>query len=86
MQEILQLLDETNMINNELLTNEQIVEIYKATTEEEREWYMLLIQNFLDDGTTTTISDLQQAVSYLNVEAFIYKSWMIPVAKSEETV
>lgn len=37
MQEILQLLDETNMINNELLTNEQIVEIYKATTEEERE-------------------------------------------------
>lgn len=86
MQEILQLLDETNLIDNQLLTNEQIVEIYKATTEEEREKYMALIQNFLDDWITTTIEDLQQAVSYLNIEAFVYKTWMIPVAIPEKNV
>lgn len=86
MQEILQLLDETNLIDNQLLTNEQIVEIYKATTEEEREKYMRIIQNFLDNGNAWGVSDLQQAVSYLNIEAFVYKTWMIPVAKSEEIV
>lgn len=86
MQEILQLLDETNLIDNQLLTNEQIVEIYKATTEEEREKYMTLVQNFLDDWTTTTIEDLQQAVSYLNIEAFVYKTWMIPVAIPDKNV
>lgn len=84
MQEILQLLDETNLVQWDLLTNEQIVEIYKATTEEERVWYMTLVQQFLDEWTTTTLSDLQQAVSYLNIEAFVYKSWMLPPEKITE--
>lgn len=84
MQEILQLLDETNLIDNQLLTNEQIVEIYKATTEEEREKYMTLVQNFLDGWTTTTLSDLQQAVSYLNIEAFVYKTGMLPPDRKTE--
>lgn len=81
MQEILQLLDETNLIDNQLLTNEQIVEIYKATTEEERAWYMTLVQDFLDNGW---VSDLQQAVSYLNIEAFVYKTGMLPPEKITE--
>jgi len=78
MQSILELLDETNIIWDRLLTDNEIVEIYKATTEEEREKYMLLIQDFLENYTVPErVSDLTQAVSYLNIEAMIYKNWLI---------
>jgi len=78
MQAILELLDETNIIWDRLLTDNEIVEIYKATTEEEREKYMLLIQDFLENYTIPErVSDLTQAVSYLNIEAMIYKNWLI---------
>lgn len=73
MQEILKLLDESNLIDD-VLTDEQIVEVYKATTEEERTKYMETIQNFLDNGRQ---SELHSAVSYLNLEAYIYKNWFI---------
>ena len=82
MQAILELLDETNLIWDRLLTNNEIVEIYKATTEEEKEQYMLLIQDFLENYTIPErVSDLTQAVSYLNLEAMIYKNWMLPIEK-----
>lgn len=84
MQSILELLDESNLIWDRLLTDNEIVEIYKATTEEEAEKYMLLIQDFLENYTIPErISDLTQAVSYLNIEAMIYKNWMLPIAISE---
>ena len=73
MQEILKLLDESNLIDD-VLTDEQIVEVYKATTEEERTKYMETIQNFLDNGRS---SELHSAVSYLNIESYIYKNWYI---------
>ena len=84
MQSILELLDESNLIWDRLLTDNEIVEIYKATTEEEATNYMLLIQDFLENYTIPErISDLTQAVSYLNIEAMIYKNWMLPIAISE---
>lgn len=82
MQSILELLDETNIIWNRFLTDNEIVEIYKATTEEEATQYMLLIQDFLENYTVPKrVSDLTQAVSYLNLEAMIYKNWMLPIEK-----
>lgn len=84
MQAILELLDETNIIWDRVLTDSEIVEIYKATTEEEKEKYMLLIQDFLENYTIPErVSDLTQAVSYLNLEAMIYKNWMLPIAIPE---
>ena len=81
MQSILELLDKSNLIWDRLLSDNEIVEIYKATTEEERERYMLLIQDFLENYTIPErVSDLTQAVSYLNIEAMIYKNWMLPIA------
>ena len=87
MQSILELLDENNIIWNRFLTDNEIVEIYKATTEEEATQYMLLIQDFLENYTVPKrVSDLTQAVSYLNLEAMIYKNWMLPIAKEEISI
>ena len=48
MKSILSLLDESGLIGDKLLSNNQIVEIYKATTEEEAVGYMETIQALLD--------------------------------------
>jgi len=77
MQSILELLDESNLIKDDFLTDNQVVEIYKATTEEEKEKYMLIIKELLEDyKIPKRVSDLAQAVSYLNLEAMIFKNWM----------
>lgn len=68
MQAILELLEESNIIGDRLLTDSEVIAIYEATTEEERAMYMLKIKDFLENWT---IQDwLQQAVSYLNLENF----------------
>lgn len=81
MQEILKLLDESNLIND-VLTDEQIVEVYKATTEEERTKYMETIQNFLENGI---LSELHSAVSYLNIESYIYINWFIKYEREKNS-
>lgn len=73
MQEIIKLLNESNLIDGKL-NDQQIVEVYKATTEEERNKYIETIQNFLENGRS---SELHSAVSYLNIESYIYKNWFI---------
>ena len=70
MQEILSLLDESNIINWEYLTDNQVVEIYKATTEEEKKQYEDTIQLFLDWWDPES---LRPAVSYLFLENFVLK-------------
>jgi len=70
MQEIIKLLNESNLIDGKL-NDQQIVEVYKATTEEERNKYIETIQNFLENGRS---SELHSAVSYLNIESYIYKN------------
>ncbi len=78
MQSILELLDETNLIWDRVLTDNEIVEIYKATTEEEKEKYMYIIWDLLENYLVPKkISDLTQVVSYLNVEAYIFKNKLI---------
>ena len=73
MQEILNLLDE--MWVDENLSNEQVIEIYNATTEEERVIYMDTIQNLLDNIVVPdNIHELCNAVSYLNIENFVLKN------------
>ena len=68
MQAILELLEESNIIGDRLLTDSEVIAIYEATTEEERTMYMLKIKDFIENWT---IQDwLQQAVSYLNLENF----------------
>jgi len=72
MQSILELIDESNLIWDRLLTDSEIEAIYYATTEEEKEMYMLKIQDYLENWN---IQDwLQQAVSYLNLENFVLKN------------
>ena len=59
----------------EKLNDEQIVEIYKSTTEEEATEYMETIQDLLENKKVPeNISDLCMAVSYLNIEAFVFKN------------
>lgn len=59
----------------EKLNDEQIVEIYKATTEEEAMEYMETIKDLLEnEKIPENISDLCMAVSYLNIEAFVFKN------------
>lgn len=73
MQEILNLLSE--MWVDENLSNEQVIEIYNATTEEERVIYMKTIQNLLDNIVVPdNIHELCNAVSYLNIENFVLKN------------
>lgn len=73
MQEILKLLDK--MWVDENLSNEQVIEIYNATTEEERVIYMETIQNLLDNIVVTdNIHELCSAVSYLSIENFVLKN------------
>lgn len=63
----------------EKLNDEQIVEIYKATTEEEAMEYMETIKDLLEnEKIPENISDLCMAVSYLNIEAFVFKNWKLP--------
>ena len=72
MQEILHLLDE--MWIDENLSNGQVIEIYNATTEEERVNYMATIQDLLDNVIVPdNIHELCNAVSYLNIENFVLK-------------
>ncbi len=60
---------------DENLSNEQVIEIYKATTEEERAIYMETIQNLLDNIIVPdNIHELCNAVSYLNIENFVLKN------------
>lgn len=78
MNSILSLLDESGLIGDEHLSNNQIVEIYKATTEEEAIQYMETIQDLLERYIVPErISELCMAVSYLNIEAFVYKNWYL---------
>lgn len=73
MQEILKLLDK--MWVDENLSNEQVIEIYNATTEEERVIYMETIKNLLDNIIVPdNIHELCSAVSYLNIENFVLKN------------
>lgn len=73
MQEILNLLSE--MWVDENLSDEQIIEIYNATTEEERVIYMETIQDLLDNIIVPdNIHELCNAVSYLNIENFVLKN------------
>jgi hypothetical protein len=75
MNSILLLLDESGLIGDESLSNNQIVEIYKATTEEEAVQYMKTIEDLLEHYIVPErISELCMAVSYLNIEAFVYKN------------
>lgn len=77
MQSILELLEETNMITDNL-SDSQIVEIYKCTTEEEKEQYTKVIQDLLENiRVPDNIHELCSAVSYLNIEAYIYKNNLI---------
>jgi hypothetical protein len=78
MNSILSLLDESGLIWDGSLSNNQIVEIYKSTTEEEAVQYMETIQDLLDKQIVPErISELCMAVSYLNIEAFVYKNWYL---------
>lgn len=73
MQEILNILSE--MWVDENLSDEQIIEIYNATTEEERVIYMETIQDLLDNIIVPdNIHELCSAVSYLNIENFVLKN------------
>lgn len=75
--------DVLNMIaemlpEKENLSDNEIVEIYKATTEEERVMYMRIIENLLERHIVPEdVPELCMAVSYLNIEAYIYKNWLI---------
>lgn len=81
MQEIIKLLNESNLIDGKL-NDQQIVEVYKATTEEERNKYIETIQNFLENGRS---SELHSAVSYLNIESYIYKNWFIKYERKKNS-
>lgn len=75
--------DVLNMIvemleDKEHLSDAEVVEIYKATTEEERTEYMKTIENLLERYIVPEdITELCIAVSYLNIEAMIYKNWLL---------
>lgn len=82
MNSILSLLDESGLIWDGLLSNNQIVEIYKATTEEEKVAYMKTIEDLLEWYLVPErISELCMAVSYLNIEMFVYKNWYLQPEK-----
>ena len=49
MQAILELLEESNIIGDRLLTDSEVIAIYEATTEEERTMYMLKIKDYLEN-------------------------------------
>jgi hypothetical protein len=49
MQAILELLEESNIIGDRLLTDSEVISIYEATTEEERTMYMLKIKDYLEN-------------------------------------
>lgn len=77
MKEILNLLADT-FPDKEILTDSEIVEVYKATSEEEAEKYMKTIQDLLERYIVPEdITELCMAVSYLNIEAFLYKNWFM---------
>lgn len=72
--------DVLNMIvellpEKENLSDNEILEIYKSTSEEEKEEYMKTIENLLERYIVPKdVTELCIAVSYLNIESYVYKN------------